>query len=65
MGSVIAAIARMQPSLQMTVSRVLDISGTRATGSQQIASGTRDLSQRAEQQAAALERAAGRAMKRW
>ncbi len=56
--SVMAAIARMQHSLQATVSRVLDISGTLATGSQQIASGNSDLSQRTEQQAAALERAA-------
>jgi methyl-accepting chemotaxis protein len=57
-GSVMAAIGRMQQSLQSTVSRVLDISGTLATGSQEIASGNSDLSRRTEQQAAALERAA-------
>ena len=57
-GSVMAAISRMQQSLQETVSRVLGISGNLASGSNEIATGNNDLSQRTEQQAAALERTA-------
>lgn len=57
-GSVMAAMARMQQSLQATVSRVLSISGSLADGSNEIAMGNNDLSQRTEQQAAALERTA-------
>jgi len=57
-GSVMAAMARMQTSLQQTVSKVLSISGNLASGSQEIASGNNDLSQRTEQQASALERTA-------
>lgn len=57
-GSVMAAMARMQLSLQETVSRVLSISGNLASGSNEIATGNNDLSQRTEQQAAALERTA-------
>jgi methyl-accepting chemotaxis protein len=57
-GSVMAAMARMQHSLQETVSRVLGISGSLTTGSNEIATGNSDLSQRTEQQAAALERTA-------
>ena len=57
-GSVMAAMARMQQSLQATVTRVLGISGNLTTGSNEIATGNNDLSQRTEQQAAALERTA-------
>jgi methyl-accepting chemotaxis protein len=57
-GSVMAAIARMQQALRETVSRVHGISVNLATGAQEIASGNNDLSQRTEQQAAALERTA-------
>jgi methyl-accepting chemotaxis protein len=57
-GSVMAAMARMQRALQQTVSRVRDISGKLASGSDDIATGNADLSQRTEQQAAALERTA-------
>lgn len=57
-GSVMAAISRMQQSLQDTVSRVLRISSNLASGSNEIATGNNDLSQRTEQQSAALERTA-------
>jgi len=56
--SVMAAFARMQHSLQETVSRVHAISSNLASGSNEIASGNSDLSQRTEQQAASLERTA-------
>ena len=57
-GSVMAAMARMQQSLQGTVTRVLSISSSLAGGANEIAVGNNDLSQRTEQQAAALERTA-------
>jgi methyl-accepting chemotaxis protein len=57
-GSVMAAMARMQQALRSTVSRVRGISVNLADGAQEIASGNADLSQRTEQQAAALERTA-------
>jgi methyl-accepting chemotaxis protein len=57
-GSVMAAMARMEHALQNTVTRVIGISSSLATGSNEIAVGNNDLSQRTEQQAAALERAA-------
>jgi methyl-accepting chemotaxis protein len=57
-GSVMAAMARMQQSLQETVARVQRISHHLASGSQEIAAGNSDLSQRTEHQAAALERTA-------
>jgi methyl-accepting chemotaxis protein len=57
-GSVMAAMARMQQSLQKTVLQVLSIGGHLASGSHEIASGNSDLSKRTEMQAAALERTA-------
>jgi methyl-accepting chemotaxis protein len=57
-GSVMAAIARMQRALLGTVSAVREIGSSLATGTQEIARGNADLSERTEQQAAALARTA-------
>jgi methyl-accepting chemotaxis protein len=57
-GSVIAAMARMQSSLENTVLSVLDVSRLIATGSSEIATGNANQSQRTEQQAASLEQTA-------
>jgi len=54
-GSVMAAAARMQKSLEDTISRVRDISASLTTGVNQIASGNSNLSQHTEKQASALE----------
>ena len=56
--SVMAATARMQQALRVTVTRVHGISHHLADGAQEIATGNNDLSQRTEQQAAALAKAA-------
>jgi len=56
--SVMGATARMQQALLQTVERVRGISHHLADGAQEIASGNNDLSQRTEQQAAVLARAA-------
>lgn len=56
--SILAAIARMQGSLQKVVSEVRNSSDSIATGSAQIATGNADLSQRTEEQAANLEQTA-------
>ena len=55
-GSVMSAMARMQQALHTTVTRVRGISSGLAEGANEIAGGNTDLSQRTEQQAAALER---------
>jgi methyl-accepting chemotaxis protein len=55
-GSVMSAMARMQQALHATVMRVRGISSGLADGANEIAGGNTDLSQRTEQQAAALER---------
>ncbi|HEX5785077.1 MAG TPA: methyl-accepting chemotaxis protein [Burkholderiaceae bacterium] len=57
-GSVIAAMARMQSSLENTVLRVIDVSQRIALGSTEIATDNTQQSQRAEQQAASLEQTA-------
>jgi methyl-accepting chemotaxis protein len=57
-GSVMAATARMQQALAQTVARVRGISGDLASGANQIAAANSDLSERAGQQAAALEKSA-------
>jgi methyl-accepting chemotaxis protein len=59
--SVMAATARMQLALQRTVDRVRLISGSLANGAMEISSGNNDLSQRTEQQAAALAKTAATA----
>ncbi len=53
--SVMAAMARMQQSLQDTVLHVVAISHKLASGSTEIATGNGDLSRRTEQQALSLE----------
>ena len=55
-GSVMEAIARMQQSLRDMVTRLQAIGSQVASGSDEIATGNADLSQRTEQQATALER---------
>jgi methyl-accepting chemotaxis protein len=56
--SVVAAMARMQSSLQQIVNAVRGSSDSVATASAQIAQGNVDLSQRTERQASALEETA-------
>ena len=56
--SIVAAMARMQDSLQKVVSAVRQSSESIASGSTEIASGNADLSQRTEEQAANLEETA-------
>jgi methyl-accepting chemotaxis protein len=57
-GDLLTALARMQASLQDTVSRVRGGADSVATGSAQIAVGNQDLSSRTEEQASALQQTA-------
>ncbi len=57
-GSVMEAMARMQRALLGTVAKVREIGSGLATGTQEIAQGNAELSERTERQAAALARTA-------
>jgi len=57
-GSAMEAVARLQHGLRETMARLHGIAAQLASGSDEIASGNADLSQRTDHQAAALERTA-------